>query len=431
MLKRQIEISGMQLWISRRCARRAILLAVLAASAYVNWLTNARADEVLIADRLSDSVYRYSESGQLLGTLIDGTTDTFLNQPIGLAISHDRTKLFVSSFGGGVTRYDYSYATHTATNPFALPTTNLAVPNAMLFSPDGNTLYVSNLGATGVARFHVDGSGAGPPLTRTDGSQTAFTGLAFNPEGKLLVGVFNDNSGNGAVDVANLATGELSDFVSGSPSLTGGSGVIVHRNQLYVTGMFASTIRRFDATTGAPDPTFAVNGLGFPQQLMPAPDLNGFFVGVLGVANGAGNVPRYDYDGNLLGTFASPGGGGFTEGTAFVTSVPEPTRGDFNLDGHFTSADLPMMLKALTDLDSYKAAKNITQADLLVIGDYDNSNSITNSDIQGLLGALAAAGGGSIAAVPEPNAAILAGMAFFATAAVVRRRSRRFESRSK
>jgi hypothetical protein len=430
MLKRQIEINGMQP-AGRRRARRAILVAMLSALACVNWPAEGRADEVLIADRLSDSVYRYSESGQLLGTLIDGTTDNFLNQPIGLAISHDRTKLFVSSFGGGVTRYDYSYATHTATNPFALPATNLAVPNAMLISPDGSTLYVSNLGGTGVARFHVDGSSAGPPLTRPDGSQTMFTGLAFNPEGKLLVGVFTDNSGNGAVDVANLTTGELSDFITSSSSLTGGSGVMVHRNQLYVSGMFASTIRRFDATTGAPDPTFAVNGLGFPQQLMPAPDLNGFFVGVLGVAIGAGSIPRYDYDGNFLGSFASPSPGGFTEGTAFVTTIPEPTRGDFNLDGQFTSADLPMMLKALTDLDTYKAAKNITQADLLTIGDYDNSNSVTNSDIQGLINALAAAGLGSVAAVPEPNAAILAGLAFFATAALVRRRSRRFESRRK
>jgi sugar lactone lactonase YvrE len=390
---------------------------------------SCQAAELLVADRLTDSVYRYSESGELLGTLIDGHVDNNLNQPVGLAISPDRTKLFVSSFQGGVTRYDYSYATHTATNPiaFAGAADGLSAPNALLFSQDGSTLYVSNLGGTGVSRFNLDGSSAGPPLMGPggNGSQSPYTGLAYNPQGKLLVGLFQDNTGTkGGVAIADTTTGMLSDFVANTPAISGASGVMVHGNQLYVTGMFAGTIRRFDATTGAADPIFAVDGLGFPQALLPAGDLNGFLAGILGVANGAGRIERYDYSGNDLGTFASPSSAGFTEATAFVTTIPQPTRGDFNLDGEVSSADIPFMLQALTDLDTYKAAENISQADLLTIGDFDNSNSVTNADIQGLLHALESAGGGGGAAVPEPDGATIMVIGFAASAGLLRRRCR-------
>ena len=40
-----------------------------------------------------------------------------------------------------------------------------------------------------------------------------------------------------------------------------------------------------------------------------------------GFANGQGNISEYSYSGQLLGVFASPAPGGFTEATAF-THVP-------------------------------------------------------------------------------------------------------------
>lgn len=71
-----------------------------------------------------------------------------------------------------------------------------------------------------------------------------------------------------------------------------------------------------------------ISGLAFPQDLILAPDGNGFLVGVLGFAEGAGNISRYSFDGSFLGTFASAGVGGFTEATAFAlvpALVPEPS----------------------------------------------------------------------------------------------------------
>jgi hypothetical protein len=69
-----------------------------------------------------------------------------------------------------------------------------------------------------------------------------------------------------------------------------------------------------------------------------APDGNGFVAGILGFSNGSGNISRYAFDGTFENTFASSGGGGFTEATAFV-AVPTSLIGDFNNDGVVNAAD--------------------------------------------------------------------------------------------
>ena len=76
-------------------------------------------------------------------------------------------------------------------------------------------------------------------------------------------------------------------------------------------------------------------------------------------------------------------------------------RGDFNNDGHVTAADISTMLKALVDLNVYKTANRLSDADLLSIGDIDGSGQLTNGDLNALIGLLRT-GGGSIASVPEP-----------------------------
>jgi hypothetical protein len=45
---------------------------------------------------------------------------------------------------------------------------------------------------------------------------------------------------------------------------------------------------------------------------------------------------------------------------------------------------------------------SLSPAQLAAIGDFDNSGSVTNRDIQGLLDLVASQGGGSVTAVPEP-----------------------------
>jgi sugar lactone lactonase YvrE len=78
--------------------------------------SDSRAADLLVVDRLSNSVYRYSAGGALLGTVIDNSAD--LNQPTGIGLSPDFKELYVSSSQHNhVMKYDYEAATGVASNP--------------------------------------------------------------------------------------------------------------------------------------------------------------------------------------------------------------------------------------------------------------------------------------------------------------------------
>jgi hypothetical protein len=297
-----------------------------------------RAAELLVADRLSNSVYRYSDTGTLLGTVIANSSD--LNQPAGIGLSPNADALFVSSSQlNRVMRYDYDAINGVASNPtiFADADDGLAFPNDIQFSPDGNKVYVANLDG-GVSRFNVDGSSAGAKLglSSPEGDEYfAASSMSFTPAGELLVGAFEE----GAVVKSNGSVSEFPDYlVDPTPAIIGATGLMVHDDYLYVSGLFTTSIRRFDLSSGAIDAEWAISGLGFPQDLVEAPDGNGFLAGILGFINGSGRINRYGFDGTLLGTFAVPGGGGFTEATAFVV-VPTPLLGDYNGDGMVDAGD--------------------------------------------------------------------------------------------
>ena len=411
----------------RRFPGVAIALRLaLAASGLAGSLSTAQAGDLLVADRLSNSIYRYSETGALLGTVLADNVN--LNQPTGLALSPDLTKLYVASFQNSqIVAYDYNLAAGTATNPTVFAAgfaDNLATPSSILFSHDGSMMYVSNWGGTGVARFNLDGSTAGPPLqfaAPLNQSIFQFSGLAFAPTGELLVGGFLDFPAgiNGAVGRLNAANTALTPVTGPDTSLGGASGLLVHGDDLYVTGMFASNIQRFDANTGAHDPTFSVTGLEFPQGLLAAPDGNGFLVGILGVSNGAGHIARYDFDGNLLGTFAAHGNGGFTEATAFI-EVPDPAAaipGDFNNDQTVDGDDLAIWE---TNLGNNSGSATVAT------GDADANGKIDGADFLIWQRNFSAAPTTTTAiSIPEPDAlsvALIAGHAY----GLVTRSMRRF-----
>jgi DNA-binding beta-propeller fold protein YncE len=293
---------------------------------------SASSAALLVADRLSNSVYRYSNSGALLGTVL--TDNANLIQPGGIGISPDQSKIYVASIGNNrVMQYDYNAGTGTASNPvvFADATDGLMFPNSVVFSPNGSTVYVSNLGGSGVARFNPDGSSAGAPLNGTigGGAYFQFSGLAFAPSGELVVGAYKDFPGGttGAIAKSNAARTALNDFIPGSPSLEGLTGLMVQGFNLYAAAGDAGNVRRYNVSTGELDAAFGLSGLEFPQGMVGAPDGNGFLLGILGATDGSGSISRYDYNGTLLSTFALPGGGGFTEPTAFVVYIPEPATG--------------------------------------------------------------------------------------------------------
>jgi ELWxxDGT repeat protein len=75
-----------------------------------------------------------------------------------------------------------------------------------------------------------------------------------------------------------------------------------------------------------------------------------------------------------------------SEPVPFTVALP----GDFNFDGQLTGADVQAMLSALVDLNSFKQAHGLSDAQMLVIGDLNGDHFVTNADVQGLLNQLMA-----------------------------------------
>jgi hypothetical protein len=95
---------------------------------------------------------------------------------------------------------------------------------------------------------------------------------------------------------------------------------------------------------------------------------------------------------------------------------------DLNFDGMVDAFDVPEMLKALTDLNAYKAQHSIPDnATLNQIADINNDGAVNNFDIQSLLDLFT--GTGSIASVPEPASCVLVMLGCCGLAVLRRRRS--------
>jgi hypothetical protein len=341
-------------------AKRALLFGVV-----VLWAVSSelRAADLLVVDRLTNSVYRYSAAGALLGTVIDNSAD--LNQPTGIGMSPDFTELYVSSSQNNrVMKYDYDAATGVASSPtiFADASDGLAFPNDIRFSPDGSKVYVANLSG-GVSRFYADGSSAGSklmlPSTSGEGN-TQTSSLNFTATGELLAAAFHDAGGaGGGVAISNSTVSAFSGFlVQPSHAITGATGLMIHDGYIYVSGLFTTSIRRFTLSNGQMDLSWVIPDLAFPQDLEEAPDGNGFLAGILGVSGGEGKISRYRFDGTFLSTFAEPSEDGFSEATAFVV-VPTHLLGDFNQDGVVDAADYIVWRKTSptdeSDYDDWRA----------------------------------------------------------------------------
>jgi hypothetical protein len=103
------------------------------------------------------------------------------------------------------------------------------------------------------------------------------------------------------------------------------------------------------------------------------------------------------------------------------TGAPLSTmlQGDFNQDSSVNSTDVSAMVSALTDLHAYALLKHLADGDVLALGDLDTDGKVSNADLQSLLNLLRA-GGGAVAAVPEPASAVMAIIGMMILAAVWR-----------
>jgi GH35 family endo-1,4-beta-xylanase len=103
--------------------------------------------------------------------------------------------------------------------------------------------------------------------------------------------------------------------------------------------------------------------------------------------------------------------------------IPEETlwvKGDFNLDGKLTNADLQAMLSALRNPSAYQSSHDMSNEEFNAICDVNSDGVVDAKDIMTLEQLLVSGiqagngvfGGNSFAAVPEPASAILAAISF-------------------
>jgi hypothetical protein len=109
-----------------------------------------------------------------------------------------------------------------------------------------------------------------------------------------------------------------------------------------------------------------------------------------------------------------------------VKAIPTIIPGDFNFDGSVNATDIPSMMRALANLSSFETTNNLTNQQLMTVGDVNHDGKVSNADLQSLIHNLIF-GGGSATAVPEPGSALLLG--FGLVAIVCGRRYTRTRSR--
>lgn len=314
---------------------------LFAAVALLNQTSMLAAPQVLVADRLTGRVLSYDVDGNFTGVVVDDPNN--LDEPSGLTLSPDRSKLYVTSRqGDSVVRYDFNGT--TASNPQVIIDSGVNGPTNLLFSEDGQTLYVANLGdqtmfgfdGSTVSQFDPNGASAGPDLT--GGLESGRTGLAFDPAGNLMVSAF----GEGTVYKYNSGTQSFEVFIGPESLLAGTGNLLVVGNDLIVPGGFSGSVLKYDAITGTEDPNFGpIFDLEFPGSIALAPDGSGFLLGVIGFVDGTGRIEKYDFDGQLIEVYAANSAvdpnQGFGEASGLLTLFDSA---DFDTDGDVDGTDL-------------------------------------------------------------------------------------------
>jgi hypothetical protein len=374
----------------------------------------SQAEELLVADRLTNRILRYSPSGSFIGVLTDDTS--YLSEPNGMAVTG--STLWVANRQSSSV-FGFRYDGVSATNPsIAITTGNLNVPASILIDENAESprIYVSNLGATFssdvVSQFTLDGSTLDD---LTGGGATGRTGMAFAPDGSILVGSFGDQAtGEGQILKFNTETQVFETFIGPSQALFGAGNLVVDGNSLYVAAGFAGGVFKYDATTGEPDPTFTpIMGLEFPASLTLAPGGDELLVGILGFVNGTGRIDRYSLDGELLGTFASAQqdpSQGFFEATGMLVVSPDFTVvGDADNDGDVDLTDLNLVRNHFGATGADDGSLDGDAYPFNGVVDLEDLNAVRNNF-------------GGTATVPEPSSVALGLVGLAMAGAIAKRR---------
>jgi sugar lactone lactonase YvrE len=216
---------------------------------------------VYVASATTNSVIRYTPSGQLLGTFVAAGSGG-LSNPRAVAFGPDGN-LYVSSVTNNNV-LEYNGGTGAFLSMFVpAGSGGLNYPSGMVFGQDGN-LYVSSCGTESVDRFQGPlGSAPGSPLPASGQSGATFVApgsgglggpneLMFGPNGNLFVSNglpvgANTNNNYGVLEFDASTGGFITTYV-GSSYVTVPRGIAFDQDgRLYVADMSTNAIHRFDS----------------------------------------------------------------------------------------------------------------------------------------------------------------------------------------
>jgi sugar lactone lactonase YvrE len=267
---------------------------------------------VYVESEGTNSVIRYTPSGQLIGTFVAAGSGG-LSTPFGLAFGPDGN-LYVASNGTNAL-YKYSGSTGAFLRTFvAVGTAGFTDPTGIVFGPDGN-LYVSNSSTQSVQRFEgPTGPSPSSPLPAAgqsganlvapqSGGLAGARDLLFGPDENLYVGNTNAVAqGDTVSSTANLgvleydgSTGAFIKIFTNTPPGDGGF-AFDQEGRFYVADKGPGAILRFDSqgnyidtpvTAGAASAsTFEPFGMVFSAQ-------GALLVSNFGIG-GVGSVVQYN-----------------------------------------------------------------------------------------------------------------------------------------
>ena len=243
------------------------------------------------------------------------------------------------------------------------------------------------------------------------GSDTILS-LTKNGTGTQILSGVNTYTGTTTVNQGTLSLGIANGINSGSPLVLGGGKLATggFNQSLNTLTLSASSAIDLGTVAGTSMFNFADSHL---VTWTAGSNLSIF--NWSGKLSGAGNdqlIFGIDNTGLTAAQIAQIHFQGFNGATILSTGEVVPvsasTRllGDFNTDGHVNNTDIIAAMTALTDLNAFKSSKTLTNDDFLNIADVDQSGSVNNLDLQGLITYLQS-GHGSVAPVPEPATLIM------------------------
>ncbi len=323
---------------------------------------------------------------------------------------------------------------------------NATKPNAVSFGAgtiaglrlNGNSVTLGGLSATGSTAFVEDNSATPVTLTVSDstmesypgtirdGSGSAALSLAKAGPGTLILAAANTYSGTTRVNQGTLSLG-LPNALATSSNLilgggkfdTGGNGQVMGTLQLAANSGIdmnagASVLQLADSSGVNWTPGTTLSILNWSGTLGAGGGTDQVIVGTTSSGLTSTQLSQIHFQG-FNGALIR------ANGEMVPQTVSTRLLGDFNLDGHVNTGDIPVLVNALKDVNAYKSANSLTNDDVLNIGDLDQSGNVTNADLQGLLDYLKG-GHGSTNPVPEPASWLLMGLGIACLVGIKRRK---------